>query len=250
MIVIMLLSINDKDIKKYQKDLKKLSKKILPFVTRATINGAAFRTQTISRAKIGRDMILRNKWTEQSIRVTMARTLNIARQEAVVGSVVKYMRDQEFGITILKKGKVGHPIPTSVASGEGEGAVPRRKLPTRVHKLRNIRLSRDRAKVKHFSKKQAIFLLVKQAVEDKKKFVYLDTGRSKAIYRVRGNIRRLKSGRISNTIKMKMVYSLSKSSVNIPRTPWLSPSFQAATFEMPGDYRKNLKEQLKKLWAR
>ena len=124
-----MFAVDNRDIKKMERDIKTFAKDALPFATRKTVNDAAFQTQRIARVDVKNDMVNRNRFTVQSIQVDQARTLQISRQEAVVGSIADYMEDQEFGAVKSKSGKEGVAIATSYSAGQGENAQPRTRLP-------------------------------------------------------------------------------------------------------------------------
>lgn len=72
--------------------LENVAKRAIPFATRATLNRAAFETRKLAQENVREQMVTRNKFSEQSIRVVQERReLNIRRQEAVVGSIADYM---------------------------------------------------------------------------------------------------------------------------------------------------------------
>jgi len=99
-----MIKINDDDLKQFESDLKTFAKRAYPFATKNTINRGAFEAQKLYRRNADDSMIHRNKFTRQSIQVEQARTLNVSRQAATVGSIAPYMEDQEFGKNIVKKG--------------------------------------------------------------------------------------------------------------------------------------------------
>lgn len=230
-----MFSINDKDIINLERDLKAFARRAYPFATKATLNTAAFGTQKIARNIISGRMIERNKFTRQSIQVDIARTLNVRRQASTVGSISNYMETQEFGGVKTKTGKHGVPIATSEASNEGPKVIPRKRLPTRANKLRNIKLRRTRNK--STSRKQRNKALIMQAAGKGSKHIFLDLGRKAGIFRVMGGKKRP---------RLRKMYDLSRASVNIPRTPWLKPAFDKATAQLPRLYRRALEFQLKR----
>lgn len=229
---------------KLERDLERFKEQAIPFAVRNTLNRAAFGTQGRGKAKVRSDMVLRNSFTEKSIQVERARGLNVAIMEAAVGSTLDYMEDQEFGTTKVSGGKRGVPLPTTTASGEGMGAQPRRKLPRAANRLGRIQLGSQTGKG-FKSKRQEIFLRVRETVRAGHKFLYLDTGRKQAIYQVKGRGRVDKQGRITG-IRMRMVYDLTRRSVNIPKSPWLKPSFDGMLREIPKIYERSLVFQLKR----
>jgi hypothetical protein len=229
-----MFEIESDNIRKLERDLETFAARSLPFATRKTLNDAAFAAQKIARADVRTSMVNRNRFTEQSIRTEQAKTLNIRNQASIVGSIAEYMEDQEFGATKGKRGRHGVAIATSYAAGQGENAQPRTRFPRKANSMPNIQLKNRRRKG---TKKQRNIIAIKQAAESGQKFVFLDLGRTKGIFRVVGGKRRP---------KIKMVYSLSRESVVIPRNPWLKPSFEEATRMIPAFYADALRFQLRR----
>jgi hypothetical protein len=145
------------------------------------------------------------------------------------------MRVQEQGgITVGASGG-SDPIPTGIATGEGEGARVKRRLPLPRNQLRRIQLDQvGLAKFK--SRKQRNVVAVKVALKSGRRLVYLNTGRTKGIFRVRGG---------KKNPKIKMLYDLSSKTHNIQPNPWLAPATQRATAETTRFYNKRLLKQLK-----
>lgn len=230
-----MFGVNTRDIKEMERDLKTFAKDAFPFATRKTVNDAAFQTQKIARVDIQRDLTLRNRFTVQSVQVDQARTLQISQQEAIVGSIADYMEDQEFGAVKSKSGKEGVAIATSYSAGQGENARLRTRLPRKPNKMANIQLQRRRKK--GTSRKQQNLIAIKQAAETGRKYVFLDLGRTKGIFKVTGGKRRP---------KIKMVHDMSRQSVVIPKNPWLKPAFDETTRMLPAFYADALRFQLRR----
>lgn len=231
-----MFKVDTSDIKLLEGDLKRFAHRAYPFATKATVNGAAFTAMGISRGHIDKNMVTRNAFTKKSIQVEQARTLNVPRQEAIVGSTADYMETQEFGGIKHKNGSEGVPIATSYASGEGEDTQPRKKLPRKPNKMANIQLQR-RGK-KGANRRQKNLIAIKKAAESGSKYVFLDLGRSKGIFKVTGGKRRP---------KIKMVYSFREQSVVIPKAPWLAPSVKKTEAKIPSIYKKSLEFQIQRL---
>jgi len=242
-----MITLDDRQLKAFERDLKTLNEKGLPFATRSTINSAAFDAQKNARTVVQKKMIIRNPFTLKSIQVKKENSLKISEQEALTGSIAKYMEHQEFGVTVTKKGKEGVPIPTTIASGEGEGAQPRKRAVKKAFQLSTIPLMNQ--SVRAYSKRQAIFLKAIQTVDAGRKFMFLKTQRNRAaIYQLRGG-KKKKSGQ-RTPLKMKMVWDLSRPSVSVPRRPWLKPAVDMTVPKMAGFYKEALLFQLKRLGAK
>jgi len=227
--------INTDDIKKLEGDLHHFARRAVPFATKKTLNDSAFAAMSIARTDIKRTLINRNRFTAQSIQVDPARTLNISRQSATVGSTADYMETQEFGGIKTKTRKEGVGITTSYASGEGENAQPRSRLPRKANSMASIKLSKRRNKGN--GRKQRNLVSIQQAASTGRKFVFLDLGKTQGIFKVIGGKRRP---------KIKMVRDMTRQSVVIPRNPWLRPAFDEALRMQPAFYADALRFQIRR----
>lgn len=230
-----MFGIDDRNIKKLEQDLKTFAENAFPFATRKTLNDAAFQAQRIARSDVQKNMVMRNRFTVQSIQVDPSKTLNMRRQSATVGSTAAYMEDQEFGGTKVKGGSKGVSITTSYAAGQGENSQPRTRLARKPNKLANIQLQRRRKKGKN--RKQQNLIAIKQAAQSGRKYVFLELNRSKGIFKVVGGRRRP---------KIKMVHDMSRKYVVIPKNPWLKPAFDETTRMVPAFYADALRFQLRR----
>jgi len=148
-----------------------------------------------------------------------------------------YMEDQEFGTTKGKKGKKGVSIPTTVSSGEGEGARVRRRVVRRPLRMKRIKLLRTG--VKSRSKMQFIVATIKAAAKmgGRNRFIYLPFNNHPGIYQVTGGRKKP---------KIKLIYDLSRKSIIIAPNPWLSPASDRAARGIPKFYEKSTFFHLKK----
>lgn len=224
------VQIETKELKKLENQLKTFGARAYPFATKATINSAAWLTRSNAQENIGNQMQERNNWTRRSVQVEQARTLRVSSQEARVGSTLDYMEMQEFGGT--KQEHTSRPTPT--ASGEGLQARPRKRLPRRPNKLSNITLRGKRIKG---GRRQRNKVAVLMAAKSGNKYIYMDLGKRKGIFKIMGSKKRPKP---------RLVQDLSMTSVAIPRNPWLLPASNAAQAEIPRLYAEALKFQLKR----
>lgn len=230
------LDFNDKDILEFIKDLRVFAKKQYPKINGIVLNQAAFKTRKLAQRTIRRRFTLRNKWTERSIQVQMVRGFNPRTQESRVGSRMDYMRDQETGTTIQKTGKHGVAIPTSTASGEGMKSKPRKRTVRRANLRSSIQLKNRRIKAR--SKKQYIFLAIRQAAAraGRNKFLYLPFNRHPGIYKITGKKR---------ATKLRLVWDFSRPSIHLQRRPWLRPVTDRIERQLPDMYIKTAKKVLK-----
>lgn len=229
-----MITVDDKQIKKFERDLKTFASRAYPYATRHTVNSSAFKAREIAQDNVRENMVTRNKWTERSIQVGKTGTLNVQRQAALVGSTAEYMETQEFGGTETSSSGKGVAIPTSYSAGQ-EGQRPRTRLPRRPNKMAAIQLRKQRKR--GTSRAQQNFIAVQEAAASGTKFLYLDLGRRRGIFRVTGGKRKP---------RIKMVHDLTRSSVAIPKNPWLAPAVAEAEKFIPGFYRDALKFQLQR----
>lgn len=230
-----MFKLDTSELANLESDLKRFAGRAYPFATKQTLNKSAFEARKAIQGEISDKMIERNKFTGRSIQVEQTRTLNVNRQAAVVGSTADYMADQEFGGVKYKGGKEGTPIPTAYGAGQAMNSKPRTRLPRRANTLQNIQLQKRRGK--GITRRQRNLIAIKQAAATGFKFVFLDLGRKKGIFRVIGGKRRP---------KLRMVYDLTEQSVVIPKTPTFAPAVKRTEAKMPGIYRDALLFQLKR----
>lgn len=219
--------IDDKQIKAFTKALKDMSKYGVKKAQQDALNTTAFEARKKAIGNIDRKMIERNTWTRRSVRVQKA---SFASMVSLLGSTENYMKEQEFGGVKRGRGKVGVGITTSYAAGQ-EMAKPRTKVARASNKLSRIKITNRKSQ--GGNKKQQAIATIKQAAQKKDKFVYLDFGRTKGIFKLTGGKKKT---------KINMVHDLSQKSVKIPKNPWLRP----AALDVQRDRRRIYKNALLK----
>lgn len=233
-----MFKIDSKDVKRLESHLKAFHHRALPFATRETLNTMAFQAQKDGRRTVKIDMVNRNKFTQQSIQVRMARGMNVRQQSSAFGSTQAYMLTQEFGGIKQKKGKVGTPIATSESAGQ-LGQRPRTRLSTRSNKLQNIHLSRVKGAGKGKTQRQRNAIKIRIAAEQGIEHVMLKYGNGRAgIFRVKGND--------SGVESVRMMHDLSRDSVRIPRSSWMKPAADYVGTRVGAYYKEALRFQLKR----
>ena len=230
-----MIDVDIDDLKQFESDLQKFKARAYPFATKETVNSAAFQARDRAQAGMKRGLILRNKFTVNSVKVEPTRTLRVSAQEAVMGTIAPYMEDQEFGATKIKGGKVGVSIPTTTASGEGRGVQPRRRVARGPNKLSKIRLKHTRSGAAN--RKQENLVKIKEAAVSSSKYVFLDLQKHPGIYKVTGGKRRP---------KINLIHDMSKGSVRIPRNPIFAPATIATQKKIPSIYFNAVVFQLKR----
>ncbi len=232
----MQVSLDDRQLKRFERDLKAFAAKALPFANRQALNDGVFVAQRVARTQtLPRRMILRNQWTARSVRVQKATQKRIRDQLAIVGAVDDYLERQEFGGTRSSQGKHGVPIPTRSASREGRGRAPRRRVVRPANTLQRIRLRKGARGLK--GRKQRNVVAVRQAAGKGRKRIALETQRGWGIFELRGGRRKP---------RVEMLWDLSRKTVRTPPNPWLRPTVDTVAQLMPSIYRTNLSKQLRR----
>ncbi len=226
-----MLQLDDKQIKKFESDLKTFAAKAYPYATRTTVNQAAFDARKRGRQNLRNEMVLRNAWTLRSVQVETTRSLNVYDQAAVVGATVDYLNTQEFGGAVRGSGK-HKPIATHYAAGEGDGSEPRMRLPRAANQIRAITLQRTSVRLGKMSKRDARRQMnaaaIREAIAHGDKFVYLVVGRRQGIFRIIGGKRK--------DAKVRMVWDMSRTVVHVKPRPWLLPAVRATQQQIPEFY--------------
>lgn len=221
--------VDTKDLKRYQRDLLKMSREALPYATKQTVNDVAFQARREWQHEITSSFTLRNKFTANSIRVVPTRAKTISQQEAIVGSIAPYMGTQEKGGVIRGKGQ-GKAIPTKSAR---VGSSPSR-LVRRPNKVSKIKLHNRTGG----SERQRNAAQIRKAATSGNKFAYIEKGAKRGIFQVKGR---------SKGIKLTLIHNLSKPRVTIKPEPTMEPAMKRASKFVPRAYHTALTFQLHRL---
>jgi hypothetical protein len=224
-----MIEIDVRQVRNLEHSLDQLNDRGIAFAQRNAINDMAFATMRESKDKIREDFINRDRWTVNSIRVDRALS---TRDSSEVGSTERYMAHQEFGHTSTEHTQIATPA----AAGESNRARVRRKVVRRANRMANISLGNRRRS--QGSRAQQNIIALKEAKADGRKFVYLDRGRVKGIYRVMGTMRKPKA---------RMVQNMSRRVAVVPRHPWLAPSTAKVVANTPEIYHNRLQQQLDRI---
>lgn len=223
-----MFSIDQRQVKQLSDALGELNARGIPYAQRNAINDMAFATQADARQTIGREFVNRNKWTQRSVQVERAR---FPDSVAIVGSRESYMADQEFGAT----GGPRH-VPTPAASGESPRATTRRRVVRKGNRMNAIKLGARGTRTG--SRKQQNIANLKQAKARGDKFVYLDRGRTKGIYKVMGTKRKPKARKVQDLTRPRRV---------VTKHPWLLPATDRQAEKGAQFYARRLGQQLRRL---
>ena len=237
-----MIKIIDKELEKLKDELLVVSKRALPYAVRGTLNGLAFHAQRQARRNIKKNMVNRNKYTQQSIRVEKA---TARTPYSIVGSIAGYMETQEFGGQKRKTGSEGVPIATPYSAGQGMSKRPRTRLPRRGNKLSDITIKKFKGR-KYKTREQKNVHIVQNAVETGNREVFMELKKRKGIFKVIGGAPGTKRGWPKGT-KLKMLHDMTKATVRIPRNPWMKPAIERTEPWAPGIYKAAIRYQLKRL---
>jgi hypothetical protein len=222
-----------KRVEKLAKTLESVAKKALPHAVRASLNTTAFEARKEWVGQLDKAMVLRNKFTANSLRVEKVKGIVISTMQSSVGSVAPYMAAQEFGGHEASKKKHGVPIPTTTAAGQGMKAQPRTKQVQKKNWQSAIQL---RAKVTgRRGRRNAVALAL---AEKSGGVAFLDLGKRKGLFRVT----RTSKGRL----RVRMIWDLSKKSVTQKPRPTLEPTLRVIELRAPAFQEAALLEQFRR----
>ena len=233
-------------IKKLEHDLGQFAHKALPHATRNTLNKAAFQARGLSQERIEKNFVNRNQHAQRSVRVDQARGTNLRRMVATVGSTADYMEKQEFGGMKKKTGKHGVTIPTSHSAGLDDDAKPRTKLVRKPNRLARIALKKGNSFNQFTNTRQRVLVAARVAANTGDRYVFLDMGRKKGIFKVLGGRRGKVNRGWPSGAKIKMVHDLSETVVKNKPSPWLKPAVDDVQAVVPSIHIRSLEFQLKR----
>lgn len=241
-----MLELDTKELKKAQHRLERKAKDGVAWAIRRTLDEMAFqgRREYVRAAK--KQMTLRNANTVRSIQFTKVKTMVIEHMESRYGSVENYMDLQERGGVERAKGKEGVAIPTNVAATGSESSAKRLKdvrANMRVSRvqLRNKRIKGRSQGVRNKRK-------VVDAVKSGKRYIYMDLGRRKGIFRVKGGSKARKLHPSHGVIgaRVQMIHDLTRKSVSIPKNPMMARTHTTMRRRFDALASKNLTQQLRR----
>lgn len=209
----MQITFDSPDVIHLKNALYNMARRGVPHASRNALNAVAFAAREQWQRELQFAMTLRNDWTRRSIQVTKAKGTDVASMESKVGSAAGYMEVQEHGGTERKKHKHGVAIPTGVASGEGRGARPRKRLVRAPNRLPKIQLTPRIGD----NQKQRNAIAIGAALRAGRKHVFLELEKRKGIFRLSGGKRKP---------RVDLVWDLTRPSVRIPPTRTLGLTLQ------------------------
>ncbi|AUR81629.1 neck protein [Vibrio phage 1.009.O._10N.261.51.C9] len=229
-----MFEINGKELKRLEQQLDQVAEFGLQHAQRNTLNDYAFGTQRQAKQNIRDQFTNRNRWTERSVQVDKASRFVPSSE---VGSTEDYMREQEFGA------RTESPIhvPTPAASGESVRANKRLRPVRKNNRMNNINLKGRSRRAGGLTRKQQNIAAVRQAADEGRKFVYLDRGKRKGIFRLYGGKRRPRT---------RLIQDLSRRVRVVPKNQWLAPASDKVMARAGETYYRHLAQQLRRAGAR
>jgi hypothetical protein len=217
-------------LKEAMKQLKKFERSI-PFAMREGLTNIAWSGRSIWTKEVEKSFTLRNTFTTRSLQVDRATGREVKGMRAVLGSRAPYMGRAEVGGTVRGK-SASKPIPTAVAAGQSMGA-RRTRLVRASAKLGRIKAAKA---MRAATQKQRNAVALRMAAKSGNKHVLLERkSGGKALFQLKGGKRNR---------SVKMLWDLSRSSVQVPPTPTLERTLQQLKRRAPLLMAKAFRKQL------
>jgi len=229
-------NVNLEGVERYEKRLRAISKKAVPFAEQKALNEVAAAGKLEWQDEITSAFQLRNNFILNSIKTTRA---NSSKLVSSVGSINKGMALQEFGgLSRPIKGK-NLPIASTFAAGERRKSTKRKKKVRKVNRLKTIQLRKSARGGQYntktgrkMSNKQELMLKIRAAAFEgsaKKKFFYHKGPKIRAgIYTVWGSPSQsdIDDGHSLYThgVRLEMVQDLSQKTATITERPTMRPA--------------------------
>lgn len=210
--------------------LKRMREKAVPYALKNTLNRAAFETRTIWQGEIKKTFVLRNTFTERSIRVEQA---SVNKLTSTVGSIAGYMATQEQGGT--DSGRHGRkPIPGPVAAGQAAGSSRTRLVRARF-KLGAINVAHP---ITRGDRHQRNAIAIATAKNAGKKLVLLERASGgKGIFVLGGGAKRPSA---------RLLWNVAKASVHIRPEPTLQRSLAVVKPKLEGMLLAAIEQQMQR----
>jgi hypothetical protein len=207
-----LATVDTKELEQLEKDLRVFRSRAIPFAVKDALNAQAFAARKVWRKEMDQKFILRNKFTQGSIRVRKAKGTNVQKMQSVVGSVSTYLDEQEEGASRQVNG-----IPMGPSAGQSKETIPRTRTVRARNKPAAVQTALTR-RPRHGKRTIRNLIAIREARKSGSKLAFLHLKAKKevqGIFRIGGGKR---------NPKLKLLWDLGKSTVRIPRTPTLEPT--------------------------
>jgi hypothetical protein len=229
------------DTDMFKRDARKAHlthEKALPEAVRYTLNELAVKTYQKTRRDLKKTFTIRNTWTARNMafeKVPTSQT-NIDFMESHAGSRLKYMEEQQEGVQQAAKGRHGVPLPTTVASNEGQSQKRRKKVIRRNY-LNRLRVAKGLyRKASRLARRpsQVLSIVTALARKQRKKVVFFKASSGKkGLFLIDGD-------------RLPMLYDLSEKRVVSKPRPWLTDATDAVSPMVHKLYGKALYFNLRK----
>lgn len=222
-------------------DLEEFRRSAIPFAIRNSLNTSAFELQRIWRGEVRRTFVNRNTFTERSIHVVKARGADPNSMVSVVGSITDYLDEQESGGIVRGRGAT-KAIPAPTAAGQAAGS-KRTKLVMPSRYLGAIKATRATKGPTARARNVAAILMARRKGQQ---FVLLERPNGgKGLFLVSGGTQRFNGRRFARrSIKARLLWDLSRSSVRVPPEPTLQRSLALIEPKLEHIHLAALLEQL------
>lgn len=218
-----MISVKFRGLKEAIKQLDRFERSI-PYAMADAANTAAFRAREDYQRRIEQGFTLRNQFTKRSIQVDKANAKTKPVQ-AVMGSTAPYMATQEAGGRVAKRA-----IPGPVAAGQAPGG-KRTKVVRLSNRLARLRAGKGRP---GSPTKQRNAVAIAQALKSGTRVAVLERGQGKgeALVRITGS-RPKRRTRRANKLKLRLLYVVGRSGVQLTPTRMLEQTVRAVSPSMP-----------------
>lgn len=211
------------------RDLKRMREKAIPCAIKNALNTAAFEARTIWQREIASTFTNRNSFTVRSVRVEQATT---SKLQSKVGTVAPWLKTQEEGGTVRGGGK-HKAIPMAAAAGQGAGG--------KRTKLVRSRFYLGAINVAHGGKggrRQQNAIAIAVARKTGKNIALLTRpGGGRGLFLIGGGKRSLKT---------RMLWDVSRSSVRVKPEPTLERSLAKVKPKLKHMLEASMKQQLQR----
>lgn len=220
------VQVDARGLKKFAQDLATFRQKAVPHAARNALTSIAFEARGEWGDEMRRKFQLRNTWTQRSPRVVPARGVSLPAMFSQVGSELAYLAQQEAGFTSQAHGKHGLPKPVPFAAGQAMGTRLRTRVVQRQNRMASIRLDPPKVANRSGGRRQRNAVAIRLAAKSGSRYVFLDLGKRKGIFRIMGTRR----------LRPRLVWDLSERTMTTPAHATLGPAVARVGPRIPGFY--------------
>jgi hypothetical protein len=244
-----MITVNNQNMVNFIAELHRVNRFGLPNAVRSGLTEMAKDSSAAAKGGLKNQFTLMNTYTERSVTWDRATQRNIKDMESHVGSVQKYMKEQEEGFSTEASGQFGVALATRFAAGETGAGARTKTIRSRnyLQKLNPVKAFGFNFPVrKGGNPKSAVLIAAWRSIQQGSRVIFIDRRRDHwhrktGFYKVIGGTKKNMDG-----MKIKLLYAADRKRTITKAHKWLDPVTDKIGGQVDEYYFKALDREMAK----